>query len=254
MERNECKVNTDISASLNIPGAYSPFILSPSQIPPIQIEKALVKHPSKDGIEFYSFETRFNINPLLLKLIKEKCDTESNHMLHVAEVSNILCKTIGLTNEETFNITNAALLHDIGKIMISSKILFKPGRLSEEEFAIVKLHNVFGYRLLSSLDDKALKKYASKIALEHHEHIDGKGYMGLCNDEIEFGARIVAVADVFDALVSPRCYKIPWSFTEAANYIFENSATFFDREVVDAFSKSSNDIKEIYHIYNKKWA
>lgn len=248
-KRSDVKVNTDSTAVSCETEISSKYIIPLTEIPPVEIEVLCSENNINNGLEFSSFDKRFKINSDLLEVIKLKCDTDSNHMLHVAEFSNIICKRMGLSKDEIYSITNAALLHDIGKIRISSDVLFKPSRLSEEEFAVVKMHNVFGYNILKSLSDTSLSQYASKIALEHHEQISGNGYMGLSGNNIELGARIVAVADVFDALVSPRCYKITWTFEQGAGYITKNSGSFFDKEVVDAFSKSISDIEEIYSIY-----
>ncbi|MBN2753380.1 MAG: HD domain-containing protein [Candidatus Goldbacteria bacterium] len=144
----------------------------------------------------------------------------------------------------------AAMLHDAGKIAIPDSILKKPAKLEPEEFSTMKMHTIFGYRLFESKDSE-IDAMAAEIALAHHEKWDGTGYPGRVTDvmnlkkldsapgktdlEIPVTGRIVAVADVYDALVSKRIYKEPWDETRVIEYIKDNSGKHFDPEVVDAF-------------------
>ena len=139
----------------------------------------------------------------------------------------------------------AATLHDIGKICVPESILAKTEQLTEEEFCEIRKHNIYGYQLLYSQEDPFLKM-AALVAKEHHEHIDGSGYIGLTDTEISVPAKIVAVADVFDALVSQRSYKNPWSFDKAFGYICEHRSDYFDKDVVDAFIRAKDKIFAIY--------
>ncbi|MGC8770720.1 MAG: HD domain-containing phosphohydrolase [Brevinematia bacterium] len=143
----------------------------------------------------------------------------------------------------------AAMLHDVGKVAISDTILKKKGKLTDEEFKIMKLHTVYGARLFkNSMSEMDI--ISREIALNHHEKWDGSGYPGyidnIFSDEIKFGkskkgeeiplfARIVALADVYDALISERVYKSEWNEEEAKNYILSQKGKHFDPEVVDAF-------------------
>jgi putative two-component system response regulator len=132
-------------------------------------------------------------------------------------------------------IRQAAPLHDIGKIAIPDSILLKPGRLSEEEFEVVKTHAVLGARVLSGGGSDLLEA-AERIARHHHERWDGGGYPdGLAGDAIPVAARLVHVADVFDVLVHERPYKESWTVEAAADEIRAGAGTQFDPEAVEAF-------------------
>jgi putative two-component system response regulator len=129
----------------------------------------------------------------------------------------------------------AAPLHDVGKIGVPDEILFKPGRLTSDERARMQLHTEHGEDILGG-SNWTLLKVAAAIAAGHHERWDGAGYpRGLAGEDIPLPSRIVAVADVFDALVSPRSYKQPWSLEEARRYLMEERGHHFDPACVDAF-------------------
>ena len=139
-------------------------------------------------------------------------------------------------------------LHDIGKILVSDIILKKPGRLTKEEFDLMKKHAAGGGKvvrdLLMGVTDDEYIAFASDIATYHHERYDGKGYpRGLRGREIPLSARIMAIADVFDALTSKRCYKEALSFDEAIKIIKEESGTHFDPLLVEVFLKHKEDFK-----------
>ena len=134
-------------------------------------------------------------------------------------------------------------MHDVGKILVSDKILRKPGRLTPEEFEEIKKHASSGgdivRDILNDISDEKYVNFAIDIATYHHERWDGKGYpMGLKEKEIPLSARIMAIADVFDALVSKRCYKEPMEIEEAFKTIQEESGTHFDPKLVDIFLKN----------------
>ena len=145
----------------------------------------------------------------------------------------------------------AAPLHDIGKINISDVILNKPGKLTDDEFAEMKKHTVYGRDMLvrasKNLGETAYLKMAKEIAYSHHEWWDGsRGYPErLKGKDIPLSARIMAVADVYDALVSERPYKKAFSVDEAFRIITEESGTHFDPEVVDAFVKNRETVEQI---------
>lgn len=178
-------------------------------------------------------------------LIIKKIYGTSGHSLNVSEYSYIISFSMGMSQKTSNEISKAAALHDIGKICIPERILCKKGKLSEEEFNEIRKHIIYGYQLLSS-DEDAFFKMAALVAKEHHEHIDGSGYIGLKGTEISIPAKIVAVADVFDALVSQRSYKQSWNFDEAVDYICEHDRDYFDKDVVEAFVRAR---EQIYHFY-----
>ena len=139
-------------------------------------------------------------------------------------------------------------MHDIGKIGIKDDILLKPGKLTPEEFMIMKEHTLIGYEILKDSPSKFLKMGAV-IALGHHEKFDGSGYPhGRKGDEIPKVARIVAVADVYDALVSERPYKHAWSIQTALDYMTKQRGIHFDPECFDAFKKQIDTILKIQNM------
>lgn len=152
-----------------------------------------------------------------------------------------------LTDEYVENLCKAAPMHDIGKIMIPDSILQKPGKLTPEEFEIIKSHTVEGgkaiYMALGEIEEKEYLKVAHEVVMYHHEKWNGEGYPEkLSGEEIPLCARIMAVADVFDALVSKRCYKNPFPVDESYAIIEESSGTHFDPAVVTAFLHIKNEI------------
>ena len=139
--------------------------------------------------------------------------------------------------------TIAAPLHDIGKINISDTVLNKPGRLTPEEFEVIKTHTIEGGRIirqtLTNIESEEYVKMAADMATYHHEKWDGSGYPEhLAGEEIPLCARIMAVVDVFDALTSKRPYKVPYARSEAVEYLMGGCGRFFDRDVVEAFIQS----------------
>lgn len=155
-----------------------------------------------------------------------------------------------LTKQYIQDMVVAAPLHDIGKIHIPDSILNKPGRLTDEEFAIMKTHAEVGRDLLKKIEGQMGASNYLNIAVDmaayHHEWCNGKGYpSGLTGDEIPLCAKIMAVADVFDALTSKRCYKEPMPVEKAYEIIASESGTHFDEEVVNAFFESKDKIEEV---------
>ena len=155
-----------------------------------------------------------------------------------------------LTDEFINDVCNSAPLHDVGKIMVSDVILNKPGKLTDEEFAIMKTHTTAGSKIIESamslVSDSGYLKEAKNLATYHHERYDGKGYpSGKAGEDIPLSARIMAVADVFDALVSKRSYKDPFPFEKAMSIITEGAGTQFDPVVAEIFAASADEVREI---------
>jgi len=158
-----------------------------------------------------------------------------------------------LTPQYIESICKSAPLHDIGKIAISDTILCKPGRLTAEEFEIMKSHTTEGGRILSEtltgIEGENYLILAKDMAMYHHEKWNGTGYpCGLKGTEIPLCARIMAVADVFDALISKRCYKEPMSFDKACQIISDSKSIHFEPCIVDTFLDIKHEIKEISNI------
>ena len=171
-----------------------------------------------------------------LALAAELRDYQSGeHTQRVGHTSGLIADAIGLPHDRVEVIRLAAPLHDLGKIAIPDTILLKQGSLTLDELEIVKRHTSFGARMLSG-SRSAILQEAEEIALYHHENWDGTGYTpGLEKDMIPVAARIVRVADVFDALVHDRPYKSAWAVDDAVDLIAEGAGTTFDPEVVAAF-------------------
>lgn len=170
-----------------------------------------------------------------LALAAEYRDDETGeHAQRVGRLSALIATEFGLSEPEVDLIRKAAPLHDVGKIGVSDEILLKPGRLTEEEFEIIKRHTHIGARILSGSDVRLLQM-AQEIALTHHERWDGSGYSGLVAEDIPLVGRIVCIADVFDALTHDRPYKQRWSMTTAVDYIRTQSGSQFDPHLVGAF-------------------
>ncbi len=143
-------------------------------------------------------------------------------------------------------------MHDIGKVGIPDHILLKPGKLSAEEFAIMKRHAILGYDILADSNSEMLQAGA-QIALSHHEKYDGSGYPhSLVGDDIPLFARIVAVADVFDALTSERPYKMAWDVDRALAMLREGAGKHFDPKCVEAFQAALPQILEIKILYQEE--
>ena len=154
------------------------------------------------------------------------------------------------------DVVRSAPLHDVGKINISDSILNKPGKLTDEEFAIMKTHTTAGKKILedaiSTVQGESYLKEARNMAAYHHERWDGKGYPeGIHGEVIPLSARIMAVADVFDALTSPRVYKKAFPLDEALKLLEEGSGTQFDPKCVEVFMESLPEVKLVLNKYNQ---
>jgi response regulator RpfG family c-di-GMP phosphodiesterase len=170
---------------------------------------------------------------LLGEAVESRSKETGAHVKRVSIMSQALALKIGLSSDEAEVIRYASPLHDIGKIAIPDHILNKPGKLEGEEWEIMKTHAEIGGVILSKSSQRIFK-VAAEIARCHHERWDGKGYpQGLANINIPIAARIVTLADVFDALGSKRCYKSAWGDEEIRAFIQEQSSQIFDPELVD---------------------
>jgi putative nucleotidyltransferase with HDIG domain len=162
-------------------------------------------------------------------------DNTHEHTQRVGHLAALLARGAGLGDRMVWLVREAAPLHDIGKIAIPDSILLKPGKLSDEEYEVVKTHALLGARVLTGADSELLE-VAERIVRHHHERWDGDGYPdGLAGEDIPVVARITAVADVFDVLVHERPYKDSWSVEAAAEEIRKGAGSQFDPAVVEAF-------------------
>jgi HD superfamily phosphodiesterase len=175
--------------------------------------------------------------------------TTYNHLVRMSLYSYLIAKEMGFDEEWCEKLKLAAPMHDIGKLGIKDTILLKPAKLTDEEFEEMKKHTIYGYEILkdSTID---ILKMASNVALCHHEKYDGTGYpRGLKGEEIPIEARIVAVADVFDALTSRRPYKEPYEIERAVEIIEKDSGKHFDPKVVQAFKRALPEMIKILKKY-----
>lgn len=193
-------------------------------------------------------EDQENLIFSLSQIIENKSENTGQHVRRVSEYTRILCRSLGYDEEECRTISLAATMHDVGKLMIPEAILEKPGRLTPEEFEIVKKHTEYGKKMLEDSPGE-LFTLSTQIAWQHHEKWDGNGYMGVKGEAIPRCARCVALADVFDALVSRRAYKSPWLPEEAFREIVAQKGRQFDPEVVDAFVMNFDQFLEVARKY-----
>lgn len=196
-------------------------------------------------------DIRIREQETLLRLAKagEYRDEETgNHVVRMAKFSRLIAEALGLPRDECDVIELAAPMHDIGKIGISDLILLKPGKLTSEEFESMKRHTCIGYEILKDSPSHYLQMGAV-IALGHHEKFDGSGYpKGLKGEDIPLPARIVAIADVYDALTSVRPYKPAWDAEAAVGYIAAQRGQHFDPHCVDAFHAQLDKIQKFQQL------
>ncbi len=194
-------------------------------------------------------ESRLNIVQRLGRAAEYK-DTETGyHVVRMSHYAAILARAIGRPESWVDDMLAAAPMHDIGKIGIPDHILTKPAKLTPEEWEVMKTHPLIGAEIIGEHSDSMLRM-AYQAALTHHEKWDGSGYpRGLAGESIPIEGRVVAVADVFDALTSVRPYKRPWSNEEATDLIKSEAGRHFDPTVVEAFLRSLPDLLAVQKRY-----
>lgn len=207
----------------------------------------------------------------LARAAEYRDDDTGQHVLRVGRYTRLIAQSLGLPEEIVETLEQAALLHDIGKIGIPDAVLLKPGRLTEDEFEMMQKHPGFGKRILTSFntdEEKTIQRHAQvgahilevgssrildmarTIALTHHERWDGSGYpLGLKGADIPLVGRIVAVADVFDALSSRRSYKQAFPLDECFRIMQESRGTHFDPQVLDAFLGIRDQVVQVQISY-----
>jgi putative two-component system response regulator len=180
-------------------------------------------------------ETRLQIVQRLGLAAEYKDNETGLHVIRMSHYARLLGLAAGMSEQQADELLHAAPLHDVGKIGIPDRILRKSGKLDEEEWKIMRSHVAIGAKIIGEHAGGVLAM-AHRIALSHHEKWDGSGYpSGLAGEAIPFEGRIVAVADVFDALTSVRPYKAAWSIEQALDYLRENRGKHFDPALVDLF-------------------
>ncbi len=190
-------------------------------------------------------QTQVEIILRLGRLAEFRDDETGRHIERLTHFVTLIAEELSISSEQCMMIRYASPMHDVGKISIPDKILLKPERLTEDEFKIIKMHTIIGDKILGGTSLPMLE-LAREIAISHHERWDGSGYpFGLKGHDIPLPGRIVAIADVFDALTSKRVYKNAWSIEEALDYIKGQRGRHFDPDVVDAFFNVSDRIIKI---------
>ena len=173
----------------------------------------------------------------LVATIDAKDPYTRGHSNRVSEISLAMAQDLGLNGEQIHDIRIGSLLHDIGKIHIPDQVLTKPGKLSDDEYNIVKTHPGAGYQIMKEV--RLLQNVLPAI-VEHHERLDGSGYpFGLRSEQISLMGRIVSVADVYDAITSDRPYRKAMDEESAIEYMNENSGRYFDEECVHLLTENS---------------
>ena len=187
----------------------------------------------------------------LARAIEYRDTGTSAYLERMSRFAGLIAEQMGMFEDEVRLIEMAAPLHDLGKIAIPDAILMKAGPLTEAEIAVMRRHPRIGHELLSGSQNRFIQAGAT-IALRHHERFDGSGYPdGLSGEAIPLEARIVAVADVLDALLSPRPYKLAWEFETAMTYLSEQRGRLFDPRCVDALLRSRQRLQEICDRHSK---
>ncbi|MGY6277737.1 response regulator [Methylomonas sp. MgM2] len=188
----------------------------------------------------------------LILTLGEVCETRSHetgrHVVRVAEFSFLLAELAGCDDAEL--IKHASPMHDLGKVAIPDHILNKPGKLTDEEWEIMKTHSELGYKMLS-VSQRPLLNMAAIIAHQHHEKWDGSGYpQGLKGEEIHIAGRVTAIADVFDALSYERCYKPAWELDRVLRLFKEERGRHFDPYLIDLFFENLDRLVEQHQRYD----
>ncbi len=208
---------------------------------------ALVAEVDKMAAEFLQREQEMIFQ--LSKAVEYREMETGSHIMRIAYYTHCIAKALGLPENEQNLLLQTAPLHDIGKVGIPDRILQKTGKLNKEEYEIMKHHTTIGYRILLG-GSSTLLRTAAEIALTHHERYNGSGYpQGLHGTEIPLQGRIVALADVFDALTTDKRYKKAWKTDDAFEYIVEKSGKHFDPDCVKAFLAEKDSILTIKDSY-----
>ncbi|WP_319764333.1 HD domain-containing phosphohydrolase [Maridesulfovibrio sp.] len=190
-------------------------------------------------------ETQKEVILTLGEVVETRSNETANHVRRVAEFSYILARRYGLSEEESELLRLASPMHDVGKIGIPDTVLNKPGKLTPEEFDLIKTHTTIGHDILKH-SERPIFKAAAIVAYEHHEWWNGKGYpRGLSGEEINVYGRIIGIVDVFDALCSDRIYKKAWPLEKIRDYFAESKGKQFDPHLTDLFFANMDEILEL---------
>lgn len=219
-----------------------------------QSQKKLSNHSNWLAEEICKATTQIKAQELetilyLAKTIEYRDHRTGTHIQRVAHYAKHIAHMLGLSVQEQDLLFKATLMHDIGNVGIIKSVLLKTGKLIKEEFNLIKQHTSIGYKLLNE-SNSPLLQLAAEIAYTHHEKFDGSGYpQGLSGADIPLSGRIVAIADVFDALTSTRPYKNAWTIDDACQFLRDHSGAHFDAICVEAFFSEFNEILSIKNAF-----
>lgn len=195
-------------------------------------------------------DTQNEVIETLSEIVESRSKETANHVKRVAEYTYYLARKSGISESESATLKFASPLHDVGKIGIPDDVLLKPSKLTDEEFEVIKSHATIGYSILKK-SKRPILQAAAIVAHEHHEKYDGTGYpRGLKEREIHIYGRIVAIADVFDALSHRRCYKEAWTLEDAVQYMNDHKGRHFDPKLIDLFFSDLDYIKGVIRDYS----
>lgn len=199
------------------------------------------------------YETQVEVINILGRAAEFKDNDTGNHVKRVSNYSYILAIACGVDVREAELLRLASPMHDVGKIGIGDVILKKPGRLDDNERNIMNTHSDIGYEIIGEQNSEVLK-YARIVAKEHHEKWNGKGYpLGKMGEDIHLFARIVAIADVFDALTSVRPYKKAWSVEKTLNLLREERGSHFDPLLITLFIENMDKVLIVMDKYKENF-
>lgn len=209
------------------------------------IEQDITAHKEVESLSHEIEETQREVVFTMGAIGETRSKETGNHVKRVAEYSKLLAVHYGLSEQDAEIVKQASPMHDIGKVAIPDSILNKPGKLNEEEFEIMKTHAEIGYQMLKS-SNRPILKAAALIAHQHHEKYDGSGYpAGLKGEQIHIYGRIIALADVFDALGSDRVYKKAWGDSDIFALLTAQKGKHFDPQLIDIFFQHLSDFIEV---------
>ena len=217
------------------------------------VEYISIRHDVSEMIQLHQEieETQTELLYRLGEAVESRSKESGYHIQRVAHYSKLLAQLSNLSDEQCKLIFTASSMHDVGKIAIPDSILLKPGKLDAEEWTIMKMHAEIGYKLFEN-SHRPILKAAADIAHEHHEHYNGKGYpRGLKENDISIFGRIVAIADVFDALYTDRVYKDAWPLDKILTLMKEESGKQFDPHLITLFIDNIDLFVEIKDIYKE---
>lgn len=211
------------------------------------VEYIAIRHDITEIIELNKEikNTQYELIYRMGESVESRSKESGHHIQRVAHYSKLLAIYYGLSNQEADTIFIASTMHDMGKIAIPDSILLKKDKLDNNEWEIMKTHSAIGYKILAG-SNLPILKMAADIAYEHHEHYNGNGYpRGIKGEDISIHARIVAIADVFDALISERVYKKAWPLNKVIRLFEEESGTQFDPKLVELFLEHTDEFIKI---------